>query len=1509
MAEQITKILDIQVRYDAALEAITRYKDVIEKAKEQQKKLKQELDNGTLSQRQYAKEMEVNNQAILRSKERIQQLTKEVQNNVRQEKEKEGSLKQLRAALSNATAQYDALSRAERTSAKGKELQQHIAQITAELKTAEAETQRFYRNVGNYPKMNFGGMFGSLTNLVPGLSGVSSAMSSIASNAGGMSSAVSGAGSAIGVLGGVAAGATAVIAGLGAAFASGTKTAMDYNKAVSVLAAKQGMASKDMEDFKKQAEFLGATTASTASEVIQLQTALATLGFEKADILNMTAGAREGESGVRDFAQAMDAELGPAAELVGSSLRMFGATSEETGRYVDVLAKSCTSSAMDFHYLETAMSTVGPVANSFGFSIEDTLALLGQLANAGFDASSAATATRNILLNLADSNGKLAQSLGGPVTNLKQLTDGLQTLDANGISLAETLQLTDKRSVSAFNTFLKGADNVADLKGKLEGATGACKKMAKEMEDNLAGDVALLGSAWEGLMLKLQGTQDWQRAVVQWLAEVVGKMAKVAEKAGEMFGKIKYELTDLYNQSVVFRGNIQTIGFVFNATVDVIKGACRVLVDEFIALGKIIKGVFTLDLDTFTEGVNKVVSGIKDNTVSTLKEMWSDTKKAFSETIEGKVEITQTTKNETENANTNTSSDSSTKTTDVKTTTSGKSAKELEKEAKEREKVYQQEVQAMRKAEDEMLKLVKDGAEKQKQVTTQKYDRQIEDLRHKLETDKTLTTKSQEAINQTITALEQQKVKEIAKIDESISANAIKQRQEEIKLQLEAVKKGTQEEYTLRMEQMMNQKELDLQAIADKENVEELKLAITQKYQHKALELDQEQDRVERERELQAMYDRFEQEDLLLEQRQIERQMMLEEQGASDEQWELEKMFEDWENKKQILAEQEMELQSMKVSDYATREEYERAHQEKMNQIDASRLAVEQAQTKQELAAYESIKGGIAAMGEVNAGFAKAAKVIALAEIAINTGKAIAAGVAQAQSVPYPANLIAIATTVGTVMTNVATAISTVKSAKFAKGGVNIQGPGTGTSDSIDAKISTGESVMTAKATQMYGVLLQIMNDMANHPNYNAATTISRINAANLAEGDVDIQSSSTNSTDSHNASETTDKSIHSAKSVQIYEDLLKVVKNIADTQSNNTTAAELNNFARTDNNGSNVNISSSNADISNQDKVMSDNATLLYDYLSDIVSNKASQLSYSPNATSLSIDNVSTDSNISTASVISDVNSAKDLEKVANTQDAGSKISTSINADINADEGTVKATVIQMCGNLLQMMSDIANNSSYNTTTSLSKDTAESNVSMIEAVQLYDYLSGIVNNIAKQSSNNTVYAMATADGGVDTQNTIRSEVTKVKATQMYEDMLEIVSSMASNIPFNVAYAMTSFKNAKFAKGGIDIKGAGTSISDSINAKISTGESVMTAKATQMYGGLLSIMNNMANHPSYTLPTSYPTYQYGATTTEQQEAQNESLSMAMENIRPVVSVEEIRDVTDRVTAIETLNEF
>ena len=129
---------------------------------------------------------------------------------------------------------------------------------------------------------------------------------------------------------------------------------------------------------------------------------------------------------------------------------------------------------------------------------------MGQLSNAGFDASSAATATRNILLNLADANSDLAKRLKEPVKDLPSLVRGLEQLKSEGIDVGEALQLTDKRSVAAFSTFLEGTDSVLKLNEELQNAAGTAQEMADKQLDNLSGAVTILNSAWEGFILSVE---------------------------------------------------------------------------------------------------------------------------------------------------------------------------------------------------------------------------------------------------------------------------------------------------------------------------------------------------------------------------------------------------------------------------------------------------------------------------------------------------------------------------------------------------------------------------------------------------------------------------------------------------------------------------------------------------------------------------------------------------------------------------------------------------------------------------------------------------------------------------------------------------------------------------------------------------------------------------------------------------------------------------------------------
>lgn len=309
-------------------------------------------------------------------------------------------------------------------------------------------------------------------------------------------------------------GAQAIISGFNkliGAIRSGVNSIIDFEQANSNLAAILQTNIKGIQTLTYDAKRLGAITRYTASEVTGLQIELAKLGFTRSEILDSTGA-------VLKFAQATGANLSQAAKLTGSSLRSFNASTTETERYVSAMAVATTKSALSFDYLDNAMSTVAPVAKSFNLSIEDTLALLGSLSDAGFDASSSATATRNILLNLADANGKLAKALGGNARTLPEIVKGLQELRNRGIDLNETLELTDKRSVAAFNTFLEGSDKILKLRDSITGVGDELDAMATTMEDNVAGAIAGLQSAWEAFMLSFSSSTGTAKKVIDFFS-------------------------------------------------------------------------------------------------------------------------------------------------------------------------------------------------------------------------------------------------------------------------------------------------------------------------------------------------------------------------------------------------------------------------------------------------------------------------------------------------------------------------------------------------------------------------------------------------------------------------------------------------------------------------------------------------------------------------------------------------------------------------------------------------------------------------------------------------------------------------------------------------------------------------------------------------------------------------------------------------------------------------------
>ena len=386
-------------------------------------------------------------------------------------------------------------------------------------------------------------------------------------------------------------------------------------------------------------------------------------------------------------------------------------------------------------------------------------------------------------------------------------------------------------------------------------------------------------------------------------------------------------------------------------------------------------------------------------------------------------------------------------------------------------KQAKREQEELRKAEDLLLQIVEETAERRRQAINSQYDRQIEDIKKKLETEKGITTKMREAMNTQIEALEKLKVKKLSELDSQFISDEIKRSQKRIELKLAAVKKESDEYYELRLQSLMNEQRLaeeaaKREAVTEEEKQQNL-LLIRQKYGAMADALLDEQTNERIRKQEEAI--KREYETKILESSLAN--------GADGENPEIEKLRLQMEEKQALL-------QAAQQLEGETEEEFYLRKLQMQEEYNNSKKALADAEVQMEQAKLQAIAGVLnstaelmEAFGEDSKGLAQASKILALGEIAVNTGKAISAGVAQAQSVPFPYNLAAIATTVATILSNIATAVKTVKSAKFAEGG-NVTGAGTATSDSIPAMLSNGESVLTAAATQMFAPALSTFNQL-----------------------------------------------------------------------------------------------------------------------------------------------------------------------------------------------------------------------------------------------------------------------------------------------------------------------------------------------------------------------------------------------------------------------------------------------
>jgi hypothetical protein len=120
------------------------------------------------------------------------------------------------------------------------------------------------------------------------------------------------------------------------------------------------------------------------------------------------------------------------------------------------------------------------------------------------------------------------------------------------------------------------------------------------------------------------------------------------------------------------------------------------------------------------------------------------------------------------------------------------------------------ELSAQRATQDAQIALMAEGAEKQREQLRVEYERQIQDINTRLETERGLTeTQVAELLNQQL-LLQQQYAKSLGELNDQITIDQMQAAADRTQLQLDAAREGSQEEINLRIQLLQQQRAIEL---------------------------------------------------------------------------------------------------------------------------------------------------------------------------------------------------------------------------------------------------------------------------------------------------------------------------------------------------------------------------------------------------------------------------------------------------------------------------------------------------------------------------------------------------------------------------------------------------------------------------------------------------------------------------------------------------------------------------
>lgn len=336
---------------------------------------------------------------------------------------------------------------------------------------------------------------------------------------------------------------TAMVAGSAAA-AAFTKTSIDagmnFDTAMSQVAATMGTTVDKIGNVKAKAEEMGRTTKYTATEAAEGMNILAQAGLSADEQIS-------GIGTVLNLASAGAMSLEESASYTAGAVKGFRDSMSNASYYADLMAKGATLANTNVRGLGEAFSGSAATAKNYGQAADSVTLSLLRLAEQNVTGSEASTALNRAMADLytpTDDASKALNQLGvsayeanGEAKDFNNLVDelngSLQGMTAEQKNNALATIFTTQ-GLQAFNKMTASSDATVQKFWKgIQDSSGSAAQQAATQLDNLKGDITLLSSATEGLELGFYNTFSGAiRGAIKDVTSEVSGLAEAMESGG-----------------------------------------------------------------------------------------------------------------------------------------------------------------------------------------------------------------------------------------------------------------------------------------------------------------------------------------------------------------------------------------------------------------------------------------------------------------------------------------------------------------------------------------------------------------------------------------------------------------------------------------------------------------------------------------------------------------------------------------------------------------------------------------------------------------------------------------------------------------------------------------------------------------------------------------------------------------------------------------------------------------